>query len=103
MLQHRTNLLVVVQSGLIQLVHDFGPEEFRNNVQALVDIAKYYRVPCVLTTSFDTGPNGPLVKEIAEGLSDFPLIRRPGQINAMDNDDFVKAVKKTGKKQMVIR
>ena len=31
-----------------------------------------------------------------------PLIRRPGQINAWDNEEFVAAVKKTGKKQLII-
>lgn len=100
-LLHRANLYL--QSGLIQLVHDFGPEEFRNNVVALVDVAKYFNAPCILTTSFETGPNGPIVKEIAEALPDAPIIRRPGQINAMDNEDFVEAIKKTGKKQMVLR
>lgn len=91
------------QSGLIQLVRDFGANEFRNNVLALTKVAKYFGAPSILTTSFDTGPNGPIAKEIPEGLPDAPLIRRPGQINAMDNDDFVQAVKATGKKQVVIR
>ena len=31
-----------------------------------------------------------------------PFIPRPGQINAWDNEDFVKAVKATGRKQLVI-
>lgn len=29
--------------------------------------------------------------------------RRPGQINAMDNEEFADAVRKTGKRQVVIR
>ncbi|OBT67944.1 hypothetical protein VE03_02503 [Pseudogymnoascus sp. 23342-1-I1] len=95
-------LFVDHQSGLIQLVRDFNPSEFRNNVLALVKAAKYFKAPSVLTTSFETGPNGPLVKEISDGLPDAPIIRRPGQINAMDNEDFVAAVKKTGKKQIII-
>ena len=33
---------------------------------------------------------------------DAPFIARPGQINAWDNEDFVKAVKATGKKQLII-
>lgn len=70
---------------------------------ALGKVANYYKSPSILTTSFETGPNGPIVKEITDILHDAPLIRRPGQINAMDNDDFVNAVKKTGKKQVIIR
>ena len=70
---------------------------------ALAKVAHYYKSPSVLTTSFDTGPNGPIVKEITDYLPDAPLIRRPGQINAMDNEDFVNEIKKTGRKQIVIR
>jgi nicotinamidase-related amidase len=33
---------------------------------------------------------------------DAPYISRPGQINAWDNEDFVAAVKKTGRRQLVI-
>ena len=47
-------------------------------------------------------PNGPLVPELKEQFPDAPYIARPGQINAWDNEDFVKAVKATGKKQLII-
>ena len=40
--------------------------------------------------------------EIIEMFPEAPLIRRPGQINAWDNEEFVAAVKKTGKKQLII-
>lgn len=33
---------------------------------------------------------------------DAPYIPRPGQINAWDNEDFVKAAKDTGRKQLII-
>ncbi|KAE8150647.1 isochorismatase family protein [Aspergillus avenaceus] len=95
-------LFVDHQSGLIQLVNDYQQHEFQKNVMALAKVAQYYKSPAVLTTSFDTGPNGPIVKEITDLLPNAPLIRRPGQINAMDNDDFVNEIKKTGRKQIVI-
>ncbi len=95
-------LLVDHQSGLISLVQDFGPDEFKNNVLALADIAKFFNLPTVLTTSFETGPNGPLVPELKEMFPDAPYIPRPGQINAWDNADFVAAIKKTGRKQLII-
>lgn len=88
---------------MIQLVRDFEPHEFHTNVLGLAKVASYYKAPSILTTSFETGPNGPIAKEIPEALPNAPLIRRPGQINAMDNEDFAKAVQKTGKKQVVIR
>ncbi|PHH87315.1 hypothetical protein CDD83_9042 [Cordyceps sp. RAO-2017] len=95
-------LFIDHQAGLIQLVRDFEPHEFKANVQALARVASYYKVPTVLTTSFDTGPNGPIAKEIPEQLPDARLIRRPGQINAMDNEDFATLVKSFGKQQIVI-
>jgi nicotinamidase-related amidase len=95
-------LLVDHQSGLISLVQDFSPGEFKNNVLALADLAKYFKLPVVLTTSFEQGPNGPLVPELKQMFPDAPYIARPGNINAWDNEDFVKAVKATGKKQLII-
>src|SRR6185436_9899961 len=38
-------LLVDHQSGLISLVQDFSPGEFKNNVLALADLAKYFKLP----------------------------------------------------------
>ncbi|OJJ83801.1 putative isochorismatase family hydrolase [Aspergillus glaucus CBS 516.65] len=95
-------LFVDHQTGLIQLVHDFEPHEFKTNVSGLVKVADYFKVPSILTSSFETGPNGPLVKELHDGLPNATVIPRPGQINAMDNEDFAQAVKKTGKNQVVI-
>ncbi|MEQ9724539.1 isochorismate family cysteine hydrolase YcaC [Pseudomonas sp. WHRI 8822A] len=95
-------LLVDHQAGLLSLVRDIDPDKFKNNVLALADIAKFFNLPTILTTSFETGPNGPLVPELKEMFPDAPYIARPGQINAWDNEDFVKAVKATGKKQLII-
>ena len=58
--------------------------------------AKYFKLPTILTTSFENGPNGPLVPELKETVSRRALHRAPGNINAWDNEDFVKAVKATG-------
>lgn len=95
-------LLVDHQSGLISLVQDFSPGEFKNNVLALAASAKYFKLPTILTTSFENGPNGPLVPELKEMFPDAPYIARPGNINAWDNEDFVAAIKKTGRKQLII-
>ncbi|WP_196062939.1 MULTISPECIES: isochorismate family cysteine hydrolase YcaC [unclassified Serratia (in: enterobacteria)] len=95
-------LLVDHQAGLLSLVRDIDPDRFKNNVLALGDLAKYFNLPTILTTSFETGPNGPLVPELKAQFPDAPYIARPGQINAWDNEDFVKAVKATGRKQLII-
>ncbi len=95
-------LLVDHQTGLLSLVRDIDPDKFKNNVLALAAAAKYFNLPTILTTSFEEGPNGPLVPELKDMFPDAPYIARPGQINAWDNEDFVEAVKKTGKKQLII-
>ncbi len=105
---HRLNkdnaavLLVDHQSGLCNLVQDFTPAEFKNNVLALAGLAKYFKLPTILTTSFEEGPNGPILPELKETFPDAPFIARPGNINAWDNEDFVKAVKATARKQLII-
>jgi nicotinamidase-related amidase len=95
-------LLVDHQAGLLSLVRDIDPDRFKNNVLALADLAKYFELPTVLTTSFEDGPNGPLVPELKELFPDAPFIARPGQINAWDNEDFVAAVKATGRTQLIV-
>ncbi|RUT74678.1 MULTISPECIES: isochorismate family cysteine hydrolase YcaC [Marinobacter] len=95
-------LMVDHQTGLLSLVRDIDPDKFKNNVLAMGDLAQYFGLPTILTTSFETGPNGPLVPELKEQFPSAPYIARPGQINAWDNEDFVKAVKDTGKKQLII-
>lgn len=95
-------LLVDHQSGLISLVQDFSPGEFKNNVLAVAACGAYFKLPTILTTSFENGPNGPLVPEIKETFPDAPYIARPGQINAWDNEEFVNAVKQTGRKQLIL-
>jgi nicotinamidase-related amidase len=95
-------LLVDHQAGLLSLVRDFNPDTFKNNVLALAALARYFKLPTVLTTSFETGPNGPLVPELKTMFPDAPFIPRPGQINAWDNADFVAAIRATGRKQLII-
>src|SRR3954463_4470237 len=95
-------LLIDHQAGLLSLVQDYGPDEFRNNVLALADTARHFKLPTILTTSFENGPNGVLMPELKAAHPDAPFIPRPGQINAWDNEDFVAAVKKTGRKQLLM-
>lgn len=95
-------LMIDHQTGLIQLVKDYGPDEFQNNVFALASIAKLYNLPTILTTSFEQGPNGPLLPAIKNMHQNAPYIARPGQINAWDNEDFVNAIKATGRKKLIM-
>jgi nicotinamidase-related amidase len=62
-------VLIDHQSGILQLVHDYSPAEFRNNVVGVAKLGKAFKLPTVLTTSIDSGPNGPFIREV---LSMFP-------------------------------
>ncbi len=95
-------LLIDHQAGLISLVQDYSPNEFKNNVLALAELAKFFNLPTILTTSFENGPNGPIVPEIKDFHPNAPYIARPGQINAWDNEDFVRAIENTGRKQLIM-
>ncbi|KAF8216393.1 hypothetical protein K438DRAFT_1953340 [Mycena galopus ATCC 62051] len=78
------SMLLVVdhQIGLFQLVRDFGPEEYRNNILAHAAIGKVFNLPTILTTSAETGPNGPLLKEILEMHLNAPYIKRQGKVDS---------------------
>lgn len=67
-------LLIDHQAGLLSLVRDIEPDKFKNNVLALGDLAKYFNLPTILTTSFETGPNGPLVPELKVQFPDAPYL-----------------------------
>lgn len=92
-------LFVDHQAGLLSLVRDIEPAEFKNNVMALAKLTKYFDLPAVMKTGFKQGPNGSMMPELKEMFADAPYIARPSQINAWDNEDFVKAIKDTGRKQ----
>ncbi|OQV00144.1 hypothetical protein CLAIMM_05681 isoform 1 [Cladophialophora immunda] len=95
-------LIVDHQLGLLQLVKDYTTAEFRNNVLAHAELGKLFDLPTILTTSAETGPNGPLPKEITDMYPNAPFIRRNGEVNAWDNPDFRKAVEATGRKQVIL-
>lgn len=95
-------LFVDHQTGLFTLVQDYTPSEFKNGVMALADTVKFFNLPTVLATSAEEGPNGPILPELKEMFPEAAYIARPGEINAWDNPDFVKAVRATGRKQLII-
>lgn len=90
------------QTGLMNLVENTTAVTFKNYVIGLAKTAKLHNVPVVLTTSAATGPNGPFLPEVVQMFPNAPMISRPGQINAWENTEFVDAIKKTGRKKIVM-
>lgn len=95
-------LLVDHQTGLSNGVQDQSVPEYITAVTALVKLAKAFNLPTIVTTSAADGQNGPILPIITQTLPDAPVIHRPGEINAWDNKDFVDAVKKTGRKKLIV-
>lgn len=72
------------------------------NVTALARTTRLYGLPVVLTTvNVSTGRNQPMIHQITDVLDDAPIIDRTS-INAWEDQDFVAAVKATGRKKLVM-
>jgi len=95
-------LLLDHQSGLFQNVKDVPVAELRANVTALAKLATLQGIPVITTASVPDGPNGPLMPEIHEAAPHAVYVPRKGEVNAWDNALFVKTVRETGKKTLII-
>jgi nicotinamidase-related amidase len=95
-------LVIDHQVGLATVVRDYSTNDFRNNMLAHAAIGKAFDIPVVLTTSSDEGPNGQMLKEILDMYPNTTVVRRQGEVNAWDNEEFRNAVKATGKKQLIV-
>ncbi len=95
-------LLLDHQSGLFQNVKDITVAELRANTTALAKLAALCQIPVITTASVPDGPNGPLMPEIQEAAPHAVYVPRKGEVNAWDNALFVKTVRETGKKTLVM-
>lgn len=95
-------LLLDHQSGLFQTVKDIGVSELRANTAALARLATLLEVPVITSASVPEGPNGPLMPEIHQNAPHAVFMPRKGEINAWDNELFVKTVRETGRKTLII-
>jgi nicotinamidase-related amidase len=95
-------LLLDHQSGLFQTVKDIDVAELRSNTIMLAKLATLLKIPVILTASEPNGPNGPLMPEIQQFAPHAVYVARKGEVNAWDNEDFVKAVRATGKKTLIM-
>jgi nicotinamidase-related amidase len=95
-------LLLDHQSGLFQTVKDISMTELRANTVALAKVAALHGIPVITTASEPGGPNGPLMPEIQESAPHAIYVQRKGEVNAWDNAAFVKAVRETGKRTLLM-
>lgn len=90
------------QTGLLVGVRDLNPALLKNNIKGLTAMAKTLELPSVITASYPSGPNGPIMPEITANLPDAPVINRAGEINAWKSSEFREAIKKTGRKKIIM-
>lgn len=95
-------LLLDHQTGLFQTVKDVPIADLRANTVMLAKLATLFNIPIITTASEPNGPNGPLMPELEQAAPHALYVPRKGEVNAWDNPDFVAAVRKTGKKTLIM-
>ena len=95
-------LMLDHQTGLFQTVGDIPIQELRTNATVLAKGAVLAKVPVITTASEPNGPNGPLMPELQEAAPGAIYVGRKGEISAWENPDFVKTVKGTGRKTLIM-
>ena len=95
-------LLLDHQAGLFQTVKDISVAELRSNTIMLAKLAALMKIPVITTASEPNGTNGPLMPEIHKEAPHAVYVGRKGEVNAWDNEDFVRTVRATGKKTLVM-
>ncbi|KAI2602804.1 Isochorismatase hydrolase [Hypoxylon sp. NC1633] len=95
-------LIVDMQEGLFSLARDFDHNVYKNQMYAHAALGKLFDLPVVMTSSSETGPNGPLPDEFLEWYPNAPLIKRLGEVDAWDNPDFRQAVIAANKSQIIL-
>jgi nicotinamidase-related amidase len=95
-------LLLDHQAGLFQTVKDISITDLRANTVMLAKLATLLKIPVITTASEPGGPNGPLMPEIHQFAPHAVYVPRKGEVNAWDNEDFVKAVRATGKRTLLM-
>jgi len=90
------------QTGLLQTVKDIDVADLRRNTTVLAKLATLLKIPVITTASEPSGPNGPLMPEIHEFAPHAVHVPRKGEVNAWDNEDFVRTVRSTGRRTLVM-
>lgn len=100
--QNAAVLIIDYQPVQVSSIASRDKRQLVANITALARIAKLYGLPVVLATvNVSTGRNQPTIHQITEVLGDVPIVDRTS-INAWEDQDFVAAVKATGRKKLIM-
>ena len=97
-------LLIDHQLGTMGWTHSHDINLVKANAVKLARIAKAVSMPVVLTASMEDQVQGPLMPELAQIFPEAfaQRVKRPGIINAMHHEGFNKAVKATGRNNLLV-
>ncbi|KAK4106038.1 Isochorismatase hydrolase [Parathielavia hyrcaniae] len=104
-LELNNSVLVILdmQEGLYSMARDWDATLYRDSMLAHSALGKAFpSLPVIMTTSAETGPNGPLPQEILDMYPSAPLIKRNGEVDAWDNEEFRNAIIETNRTQIII-
>src|SRR5262249_59066220 len=76
--------------------------DLRNTVMLLGKLATLMNIPVITTASEPNGTNGPLIPEVQQSAPQGVYVPRKGEVNAWDNEDFVRTVRDTGRKTLIM-
>lgn len=100
--QNAAVLIIDFQPVQVSSIASRDKRQLVANITALARIAKLYGLPVVVATvNVSTGRNQPTIHQITEVLGDVQIIDRTS-INAWEDQDFVAAVKATGRKKLIM-
>lgn len=91
-------VLIDVQGKLAEIVHE--SKEMMKNLQTLIQAMKILEIPIIWVEQYPEGL-GPTSKELSDLLTDYQPIRKM-TFDACKTEQFVQAVKETGKTQMLV-
>ncbi|WP_432990091.1 isochorismatase family protein [Dactylosporangium sp. CA-233914] len=97
-----TVILVDYAVGFANLLRSHDLREHLANVAGLAKTAKLYGSGLVVTNGEASKPSGPLYPELLEVIGDQPVIERSTAFNSFLDAGFAKAVRATGRRNLLI-
>ncbi len=101
-----TSALVLIdhQVGTTQLIRNITPDTAIRNAVLLGKAALAYNMPVVMTSSQEDRIQGPLHPALQEAMPEAyeTRVKRVGIVNAWTDPKFVEAIKKTGRRQLIM-
>lgn len=94
-------IVVDYQEEMFRQIRSSDPAEVELNMKLLINSAKAFNIPIILSTvGVELGVNKPTRESLTELIPDVKPIDR-STMNAWEDEKFLAAVKRTGKKKLI--